>query len=57
MGMVKMICESCVGGGVGGIEGIRGGKVEEMLDRVEDSIKEVKGLLKNGGELKGGMWK
>ncbi|MBQ8593517.1 MAG: alanine--tRNA ligase [Bacteroidaceae bacterium] len=52
IGMVKILSESSVAAGVRRIEAITGGKVEEMLDAIQDTMNELKALFNNAPDLK-----
>ena len=46
-GMVKIISESSVAAGVRRIEALTGAKVEEMLDGVQDTLRDLRSLFNN----------
>ena len=52
-GMVKIVCESSVAAGVRRIEGYTGARVEEMMDNLQDSIRDLKALFNNAPDLAG----
>ncbi len=52
IGMMKIVSESSVAAGVRRIEAITGGKVEEMMDAVQDTLGELKALFNNTPDLK-----
>ena len=52
IGMMKIISESSVAAGVRRIEAITGAKVEEMLDKVQDTLNDLKALFNNAPDLK-----
>lgn len=51
--MVKILSESSVAAGVRRIEAVTGAKVEEMLDNLQDSIRDLKALFNNAPDLAG----
>ena len=51
IGMVKIISESSVAAGVRRIEALTGGKVEEMLDNFEDTVRSLRSLFNNAPDL------
>ncbi|MBO4450893.1 MAG: alanine--tRNA ligase [Bacteroidaceae bacterium] len=51
LGMVRIISESSIAAGVRRIEAITGKKVEEMLDKAQDFIADLRGLLNNAPDL------
>lgn len=51
IGMVKIISESSVAAGVRRIEAYTGGKVEEMLDNIQDTLSDLKALFNNVPDL------
>ena len=53
IGMVKILSESSVAAGVRRIEAVTGAKVEEMLDSLQDSIRDLKALFNNAPDLAG----
>ena len=57
IGMVKIISESSIAAGVRRIEAITGAKVEEMLDRLQDGMGEIRQLFHNAPDLKGTLVK
>ncbi|MGL4853439.1 MAG: alanine--tRNA ligase [Phocaeicola sp.] len=52
IGMVRIVSESSVAAGVRRIEAITGGKVEEMLDNVQDTLDGLRALFNNAPDLK-----
>ena len=52
LGMVRIISESSIAAGVRRIEAITGKKVEEMLDKAQDFIADLRTLLNNAPDLK-----
>ncbi len=53
IGMVKILSESSVAAGVRRIEAVTGAKVEEMMDNLQDSIRDLKALFNNAPDLAG----
>ena len=53
IGMVKIVSESSVAAGVRRIEAYTGAKVEEMLDALQDSLRDLKALFNNAPDLSG----
>ena len=53
IGMVKILSESSVAAGVRRIEAVTGAKVEEMMDSLQDSIRDLKALFNNAPDLAG----
>ena len=51
LGMVRIISESSIAAGVRRIEAITGKKVEEMLDKAQDFIADLRGMLNNAPDL------
>ena len=51
IGMVKIISESSVAAGVRRIEALTGAKVEEMLDGVLDTLRDLRSLFNNAPDL------
>ena len=51
LGMVRIISESSIAAGVRRIEAITGKKVEEMLDKAQDFMTDLRGLLNNAPDL------
>lgn len=51
IGMMKIISESSIAAGVRRIEAITGGKVEEMLDTVQDTMSDLRSLFNNAPDL------
>lgn len=51
--MVKIISESSVAAGVRRIEAYTGAKVEELIDTLQDSMKDLKALFNNAPDLTG----
>ena len=51
IGMVKIISESSVAAGVRRIEALTGAKVEEMLDGVQDTLRDLRSLFNNAPDL------
>ena len=51
IGMVKIVSESSVAAGVRRIEALTGGKVEEMMDTVQDTLTDLKALFNNTPDL------
>lgn len=51
IGMMKVVSESSVAAGVRRIEAFTGGKVEEMLDTVQDTLSDLKALFNNVPDL------
>lgn len=52
IGMVKIVSESSVAAGVRRIEAITGEKVELLLDTIQDTLNELRGLFNNAPDLK-----
>ena len=57
VGMVKILSESSVAAGVRRIEAITGGKVEEMLYQLTDTIGDLRRLFNNAPDLQGAIQK
>ena len=57
IGMMKIISESSVAAGVRRIEAITGAKVEEMMDKVQDTFDDLKALFNNVPDLKAAIRK
>ena len=55
IGMVKIISESSVAAGVRRIEAYTGAKVEEMMDSLQDSLRDLKALFNNAPDLSGAI--
>ena len=55
LGMVRIISESSIAAGVRRIEAITGRKVEEMLDRAQDLIADMRALFNNAPDLLAAM--
>ena len=53
IGMVKIISESSVAAGVRRIEAYTGARVEEMMDSLQDSLRDLKALFNNAPDLSG----
>ena len=53
IGMVKIISESSVAAGVRRIEAYTGAKVEELIDTLQDSMRDLKALFNNAPDLTG----
>ena len=53
IGMVRILSESSIAAGVRRIEAITGKKVEELLDRLQDYMNELKALMNNAPDLIG----
>ena len=53
IGMVKIVSESSVAAGVRRIEAYTGAKVEEMMDALQDSLRDLKALFNNAPDLSG----
>ncbi len=51
IGMLKIVSESSVAAGVRRIEAYTGGKVEELMDTVQDTLTELKALFNNVPDL------
>ncbi len=51
IGMVRILSESSVAAGVRRIEAVTGAKVENMLDAMQDSLRELKALFNNAPDL------
>ena len=51
LGMVRIVSESSIAAGVRRIEAITGKAVEEMLDKMQDFMTDLKGLLNNAPDL------
>ena len=51
LGMVRIIAESSIAAGVRRIEAITGKAVEEMLDKMQDFMSDLKGLFNNAPDL------
>ena len=47
IGMVRIVSESSIAAGIRRIEAITGARVEDMLDKVQDTLGHIKGLLNN----------
>lgn len=52
IGMVKIINESSIAAGIRRIEAVTGGQVENMLDDMQDSIKDLMTLLGGASDIK-----
>lgn len=57
IGMVKIVSESSVAAGVRRIEAYTGARVEEMLDTIQDTLHDLKGLFNNAPDLMGTIHK
>ena len=53
IGMVKIVSESSVAAGVRRIEAYTGARVEEMLNTIEDTLRDLKALFNNAPDLAG----
>ena len=53
IGMVRILSESSIAAGVRRIEAITGAKVEELLNRIQDYLNDIKTLLNNAPDLLG----
>ena len=53
IGMVKIVSESSVAAGVRRVEAYTGAKVEEMMDALQDSLRDLKALFNNAPDLSG----
>ncbi len=53
IGMVKIISESSVAAGVRRIEAYTGARVEELIDTLQDTIRDLKALFNNAPDLGG----
>jgi alanyl-tRNA synthetase len=51
LGMVKIISESSIAAGVRRIEAVTGKAVEDMLDKMQDFMTDLRGLLNNAPDL------
>ena len=51
LGMVRIVSESSIAAGVRRIEAITGKAVEDMLDKMQDFMTDLKGLLNNAPDL------
>ncbi len=52
IGMMRILSESSVAAGVRRIEAVTGGKVEELLDTIQDTMSDLRGLFNNAPDLK-----
>ena len=52
IGMVKIVSESSIAAGVRRIEAITGAQVEEMLDKMQDNMNDIRQLFHNAPDLK-----
>ena len=57
IGMVRIISESSVAAGVRRIEAITGEKVENMIDKIQDTMADLKALFNNVPDLKSAIRK
>ena len=57
LGMVRIVSESSVAAGVRRIEAITGKAVEDTLDKMQDLISELRGLMNNVPDLRGAIEK
>jgi alanyl-tRNA synthetase len=57
IGMVRIISESSVAAGVRRIEAITGAKVENMIDKIQDTMADLKALFNNVPDLKSAIRK
>ena len=53
IGMMKIVSESSVAAGVRRIEAYTGARVEEMMDTIEDTLRDLKFLFNNAPDLAG----
>lgn len=53
IGMIKIVSESSVAAGVRRIEAYTGARVEELMDTIEDTIRDLKALFNNAPDLTG----
>ena len=51
--MIKIVSESSVAAGVRRIEAYTGARVEELMDTIEDTIRDLKALFNNAPDLAG----
>ncbi|MDE6467371.1 MAG: alanine--tRNA ligase, partial [Muribaculaceae bacterium] len=51
IGMIRILSEGSVAAGIRRIEAITGAAVEELLDRIENKVKDIAGLFNNAPDL------
>ena len=51
IGMIKIISESSIAAGIRRIEAVTGGRVEDMLDKMQDTLREIGSMFNNVPDL------
>ncbi|MDR0961281.1 MAG: alanine--tRNA ligase [Mediterranea sp.] len=55
IGMMKIVSESSIAAGVRRIEAVTGAKVEELIDEVQDTLRDLRALFNNAPDLTGAI--
>ena len=57
IGMIRIVSESSIAAGIRRIEALSGEGVENMLDKMQDTIRDISGLLGNASDVRGAVAK